>query len=106
MRTMRTTRAGSPHRGSVHRRRSPCLTFPRRPFVDHHARLLLGRALLSTINFGERDVGSALGRAPVLDTPLQRPQLSIAVGQLAATEILDQVDVDMLQPYRAARFSA
>lgn len=27
------------------------------------------------------------------------------VGQLAATEILDQVDVDMLQPYRAARFS-
>jgi glycine/D-amino acid oxidase-like deaminating enzyme len=28
------------------------------------------------------------------------------VGQLAATEILDQVDVDLLQPYRAARFSA
>jgi len=27
------------------------------------------------------------------------------VGQLAATEILDQVDVDLLQPYRAARFS-
>ena len=28
------------------------------------------------------------------------------VGQFAATEILDQVDVDLLQPYRAARFSA
>jgi len=28
------------------------------------------------------------------------------VGQLAATEILDQVDVDLLRPYRAARFSA
>jgi len=27
------------------------------------------------------------------------------VGQLAAIEILDQVDVDLLQPYRAARFS-
>lgn len=27
------------------------------------------------------------------------------VGQLAATEILDQVDVDLLSPYRAARFS-
>jgi hypothetical protein len=28
------------------------------------------------------------------------------VGQLAALEILDQVDVDLLSPYRAARFSA
>jgi glycine/D-amino acid oxidase-like deaminating enzyme len=27
------------------------------------------------------------------------------VGQLAATEILDQVDVDLLHPYRASRFS-
>jgi glycine/D-amino acid oxidase-like deaminating enzyme len=54
---------------------------------------------------------------PVIGRSLRFPNFYVAalhsgmtcapiVGQLAAVEILDQVDVDLLTPYRAARFSA
>lgn len=53
---------------------------------------------------------------PIIGRPVSRPNvylaamhsgitLSPAVGQLAAIELLDQVDVDLLQPYRLERFA-
>ncbi len=75
----------------------------------------LGRAELEKVTLGLRPMPK--DGYPIIGFPAGHPDIYVtvmhsgitlapAVGQLAATEILDRVDVELLKPYRAERFDA